>query len=255
MNERHDAMYQAATQYYLRGDTMESIAHGLGLSRSSVSRLLSQARREGLVRITIADATGAASPEARALRDRFGVAAHLVNVSAVSSASIRLDQVAQRAASLLTDAVHEDGFLGVAWGVTMASLARHLPRHLATGQPRSAEDPISIVGASVTAGQAATLTDTPLPDRIAMFASILASVNLFLALFNLVPLPPLDGGHIVGALWEGLRRSFATLTRRPDPGPVDTAKMVPIAYAVGGFLLLCGVVLIVADIVSPVKFF
>ncbi|HRL48758.1 MAG TPA: M50 family metallopeptidase [Propioniciclava sp.] len=126
---------------------------------------------------------------------------------------------------------------------------------VATGQPRSAEDPISIVGASVTAGQAATLTDTPLPDRIAMFASILASVNLFLALFNLVPLPPLDGGHIVGALWEGLRRSFATLTRRPDPGPVDTAKMVPIAYAVGGFLLLCGVVLIVADIVSPVKFF
>ena len=100
-----------------------------------------------------------------------------------------------------------------------------------------------------------SLTDTPLPDRIAMFASILASVNLFLALFNLVPLPPLDGGHIVGALWEGLRRSFATLTRRPDPGPVDTAKMVPIAYAVGGFLLLCGVVLIVADIVSPVKFF
>ncbi len=84
-----------------------------------------------------------------------------------------------------------------------------------------------------------------------MFASLLGSVNLFLALFNLVPLPPLDGGHIVGALWEGLRRSFATLTRRPDPGPVDTAKMVPVAYAVGGFLLLCGIALIVADIVSP----
>lgn len=126
---------------------------------------------------------------------------------------------------------------------------------VAMGKPRSAEDPVSIVGASVTAGQAATLADTPVSDRVAMFATILASVNLFLALFNLVPLPPLDGGHIVGALWEGLRRAFATLTKRPDPGPVDTAKMVPIAYAVGGFLLLCGVVLIVADIVSPVKIF
>lgn len=92
-------------------------------------------------------------------------------------------------------------------------------------------------------------------DRVAMFASILASVNLFLALFNLVPLPPLDGGHIVGALWEGIRRAFAQATGRPDPGPVDTAKMVPVSYAVGGFLLLCGIVLIVADIVSPVKIF
>ncbi|QIK73094.1 site-2 protease family protein [Propioniciclava coleopterorum] len=125
---------------------------------------------------------------------------------------------------------------------------------VATGQPRSVEDPISIVGASATAGQAATL-DVPVADRVAMFASILASVNLFLALFNLVPLPPLDGGHIVGALWEGLRRTFAKLTGRPDPGPVDTAKMVPVSYAVGGFLLLCGIVLIVADIVSPVKIF
>ncbi len=125
---------------------------------------------------------------------------------------------------------------------------------VATGQPRNIEDPISIVGASATAGQAATL-DVPVADRVAMFASILASVNLFLALFNLVPLPPLDGGHIVGALWEGIRRAFAQATGRPDPGPVDTAKMVPVSYAVGGFLLLCGIVLIVADIVSPVKIF
>ncbi len=125
---------------------------------------------------------------------------------------------------------------------------------VATGQPRSAEDPISIVGASATAGQAATL-DEPVANRVAMFASILASVNLFLALFNLVPLPPLDGGHIVGALWEGLRRAFAKLTGRPDPGPVDTAKMVPVSYVVGGFLLLCGIVLILADIISPVKIF
>lgn len=133
MNERHDVMYQAATQYYLHGNTMDSIAHSLGLSRSSVSRLLSQARREGLVRITIADALGTASPEARALRERFGIAAHLVNVSAASSASARLEQVARRAASLLADAVHADEFLGVAWGVTMASLARHLPQHPLSG--------------------------------------------------------------------------------------------------------------------------
>lgn len=125
---------------------------------------------------------------------------------------------------------------------------------LVTGQPRDVYSPISIFGASSLAGQAA-VQEAPIADRAAMFASLLGSINLFLALFNLIPLPPLDGGHILGALVEWVRRTFARLTGRPDPGPVDTAKMVPVAYAVGGFLLLCGIVLIVADIVSPVKIF
>ncbi len=125
---------------------------------------------------------------------------------------------------------------------------------MVTGQPRDIYGPISIVGASAIAGEAA-VQDAPVLEKAAMFASLLGSINLFLALFNLVPLPPLDGGHIVGALWEWLRRTAARLTGRPDPGPVDTAKMVPVAYAVGGFLLLCGIVLIVADIVTPVKIF
>ena len=120
---------------------------------------------------------------------------------------------------------------------------------------------IVIIGAGMSGlGMAARLKEAgrhtfTVLEKAAMFASLLGSINLFLALFNLVPLPPLDGGHIVGALWEWLRRTAARLTGRPDPGPVDTAKMVPVAYAVGGFLLLCGIVLIVADIVTPVKIF
>ena len=92
-------------------------------------------------------------------------------------------------------------------------------------------------------------------DKAALFANLLAAVNLFLALFNLVPLPPLDGGHMAGALWEGLKRGVARLARRPDPGYIDTAKMVPVTYVVGGFLLLCGLVVIVADIVKPLQLF
>ena len=80
-------------------------------------------------------------------------------------------------------------------------------------------------------------------------------MNLFVALFNFVPLLPLDGGHIAGALYEGLKRALARVFRRPDPGHVDTAKMLPVAYAVGGIILVSGVVLILADIITPITLF
>jgi len=126
---------------------------------------------------------------------------------------------------------------------------------MVTGQARDVNGPISIVGASEVAGQIVASGDVPAEAKVASFASLLASVNLFLALFNFVPLPPLDGGHIAGALWEWLRRNAARIFRRPDPGFVDTARLLPVAYGVGAFLLASGVVLIVADIVSPVKLF
>lgn len=124
-----------------------------------------------------------------------------------------------------------------------------------TGVPRDVYGPISIVGASATAGQVVSSSQVEVGAKAALFASLLGSVNLFVALFNFVPLVPLDGGHIAGAVYEWLKRLGARLLKRPDPGPVDTAKMLPVAYIVGGFILVCGVVLIIADIVSPIKLF
>lgn len=124
---------------------------------------------------------------------------------------------------------------------------------LVTGKPRDTNGPISIVGASRVAGELAVAKDIPLGERVASWFGLLASVNLFVALLNLVPLLPLDGGHMAGAIYEWLKRTSARLLRRPDPGHADTAKMLPVAYIVGGFLLLAGVILILADIISPVK--
>ena len=126
---------------------------------------------------------------------------------------------------------------------------------LVTGQPRDIYGPISILGASQVAGQVIAQDGMSWQARAVTFASLLGSINLFLAIFNLVPLPPLDGGHMLGAVWEWLRRQGARLLGRPDPGPVDTAKLLPIAYAVGGLLLLSGIVLILADIISPLQLF
>ena len=126
---------------------------------------------------------------------------------------------------------------------------------LVQGKPRDIYGPLSILGASRAAGEVAASTSIDVTDKLVLFGSLLAAVNLFLALFNFVPLPPLDGGHIAGALWEALRRAGARVFGRKDPGPFDTATLLPVAYVVGGFLLLSGAVLILADIISPMQLF
>jgi membrane-associated protease RseP (regulator of RpoE activity) len=126
---------------------------------------------------------------------------------------------------------------------------------LVTGKPRDVTGPLSVVGASVVASEIATTDQLTLGSRIASYFSLLGSVNLFVAILNLIPLLPFDGGHIAGALWEALRRALARLFRRPAYGFFDTARLLPVAYVVGAFLAIAGVILVVADIVSPIRIF
>lgn len=126
---------------------------------------------------------------------------------------------------------------------------------LVTGQPRDVNSPLSIVGASRVAGEIGVSTEMSTSDKAATWLSLLGSVNLFVALLNLVPLLPLDGGHIAGAIYEWIKRNLAKLFGKADPGPVDTARALPLTYFVGGFLLLGGIVLILADIISPIQLF
>ena len=118
-------------------------------------------------------------------------------------------------------------------------------------QERDPESPVSIVGGGRFAGEAAASEAFPLADKLVTLLFLIASFNFFIGMFNFVPLLPLDGGHIAGALYEGLKRGLARLRGRPDPGHVDVAKLLPVAYVVGLAMLVMGVVLIVADLVVP----
>ncbi|MFI1400313.1 M50 family metallopeptidase [Streptomyces sp. NPDC020681] len=117
---------------------------------------------------------------------------------------------------------------------------------------RKDDSPVGVVGAARISGEVMNL-DAPAQNLIAMFMMLLAGFNLSLFLFNMLPLLPLDGGHIAGALWESVRRNLARLFRRPDPGPFDVAKLMPVAYVVAGIFICFTLLVLVADIVNPVK--
>lgn len=121
------------------------------------------------------------------------------------------------------------------------------------GGERDPNGPISVVGIGRLAGEITSLDEVTVADRAQNLIGILASLNIALFVFNLIPLMPLDGGHVAGALWEGLRRRLAKLFKRPDPGPVDTAKLVPVTLLVSGILIAMTVLLIWADIVNPIS--
>jgi membrane-associated protease RseP (regulator of RpoE activity) len=119
--------------------------------------------------------------------------------------------------------------------------------------PRSPDSPMSVVGASRVAGEMASSHQLPLGDRFVSLLMLLGGINLFVGMFNFVPLLPLDGGHIAGALYEAIRRGLARLLGRPDPGYFDVAKLLPVAYVMAGAILVMSIVLIYADVVAPVR--
>jgi membrane-associated protease RseP (regulator of RpoE activity) len=121
--------------------------------------------------------------------------------------------------------------------------------HSITGAQRDPNTPISVVGASRLGGEAIA---AGVPQ---VFLLIFISLNWFIGIFNLLPLLPVDGGHIAIAWYERARSWIYARLRRPDPGRVDYYKLMPLTYAViligGAFTLLT----ITADVVNPITIF
>ena len=120
------------------------------------------------------------------------------------------------------------------------------------GEERDENGPIGVVGVGRISGEVFSIEDFSTAEKISFFLSLLASVNLVLFLFNLLPMYPLDGGHVAGALYEKARSTVARLRGRPDPGPFDIARLMPVAYVIAGLFIVLSGLLLVADIVNPI---
>lgn len=117
------------------------------------------------------------------------------------------------------------------------------------GGERSEDSPMSVVGASVAGG------DLVKHDQWSSFFVLLASLNFFLALFNLIPLPPLDGGHVAVTVWEKIRDALRRLRGLAPLGPADYTKLMPLTVAVFVVLFGFGALVVVADVVNPIRLF
>ena len=129
----------------------------------------------------------------------------------------------------------------------------HVGRAAVGLEERDVNGPMSVVGAGRVAGEVSSQDGVSVSDKFFFLLTLLAGLNLFLGIFNLVPLPPLDGGPMAATLYEAARRGVAKVLGRPDPGYVDSARMLPVTYVVAGLILVMSVLLVYADIVAPVS--
>lgn len=136
--------------------------------------------------------------------------------------------------------------------VTFPAKTFELARALVTGDARDESGPVSVVGLTRFSGEVAS-ADAPVSWRVVDLLILLAGLNLSLFVFNLIPLLPLDGGHVLTAAVEGARRNLARIRGGVDPGPVDSTKLLPLTYLVAAFLLSSAVVVMLADLIRPIQ--
>jgi len=120
------------------------------------------------------------------------------------------------------------------------------------GEERDANGLVGVVGVARVSGQAVGSEKLTPMERLATFILIVASLNIFVGIFNLLPILPLDGGHMAVAIADEIRAFFARLRGRPRPAPIDVTVLTPITMVVFVVLATLTLLLLVADVINPV---
>jgi membrane-associated protease RseP (regulator of RpoE activity) len=120
------------------------------------------------------------------------------------------------------------------------------------GEERDANGLVGVVGVARVSGEAVGSDKLTPMERLATFVLIVASLNIFVGIFNLLPILPLDGGHMAVAIADEIRAFFARLRGRPRPAPIDVTVLTPITMVVFVVLACLTLLLLVADVINPV---
>ncbi len=137
--------------------------------------------------------------------------------------------------------------------IAIPSKVPQLFRETFLGEKRDPNGLVGVVGAARVSGQAVGSEKLNNNERLATFILLVASLNIFVGLFNLLPILPLDGGHMAVAIADEIRALFARLRRKPRPAPIDVNVLTPITGVVVVLLGILTILLVVADIINPVS--
>ncbi|AKK11703.1 sugar-binding transcriptional regulator [Corynebacterium uterequi] len=125
---REEMAYQAAVMYYVGEETMNSIAQRLNVSRSTVSRLIREAREQGYVQIVLSKPKSTTTAASRSIAEYFNVTPHIVSVPSSANSLRAMHSVARVAGVVVSEAMHDDAAIGVAWGNTLSAVGTQLVR-------------------------------------------------------------------------------------------------------------------------------
>ena len=139
---------------------------------------------------------------------------------------------------------------------SLVSLPSKIPNLISQtfgGEKRDAEGLVGVVGVARVSGETANTKALTVREKIATFILIIASLNLFVGMFNLLPLLPLDGGHMAVAIVDGIRNFLARRRGLAKPEPFDVERLTPITMAVFVLMAALSVLLLAADILNPIR--
>ena len=120
------------------------------------------------------------------------------------------------------------------------------------GEERDANGLVGVVGVARVSGEAIGSSNLTGSERWATFLLIIASLNIFVGIFNLLPILPLDGGHMAVAIADEIRALFARIRGRARPAAIDVTVLTPVTMVVFVILACLTLLLLVADVINPV---
>ncbi|CAN2209931.1 COG0750 Predicted membrane-associated Zn-dependent proteases 1 [Candidatus Nanopelagicaceae bacterium] len=137
--------------------------------------------------------------------------------------------------------------------IALPTKVPQLIRQTFGGEKRDPNGLVGVVGAARVSGDAVSSNKLNNTERFGTFLLLVASLNIFVGLFNLLPLLPLDGGHMAVAIADEIRAFFARLRGKHRPAGIDVNVLTPITMTVFAVLAVLTAILLIADIFNPVS--